>query len=105
MSSGQGGAELLYSTRILAATPPGRWSPGAEEIAHKTGLPATLVRTALASSILAWNKDPQRAAAAWRTVPRAHSAAATEAVAGSVSVTDLRAEETRRSQAALGPLW
>lgn len=52
----------LDAARVLAAQPPTQWTAGAEHIAEQTGLPASLVRSALASLVRAWNTDPRRAA-------------------------------------------
>ena len=48
--------------RILAAQPRARWTAGAEHIAQRAGIPATLVRSALASMVRAWNTDVRKAA-------------------------------------------
>ena len=52
----------LEATRVLAAQPPEHWTAGAEHIAAKTGMPSSLIRSALVGMVHAWNHDPRKAA-------------------------------------------
>ncbi|MCA0306335.1 MAG: relaxase domain-containing protein [Actinobacteria bacterium] len=56
------GAEaVLGAVQVLAAQPAAQWAAGAEHLAERTGIPSTLVRSALASMVSARNADPRRA--------------------------------------------
>ena len=56
------GAEAaLDAVRVLAAQPADRWIAGTEHIAERTGVPPTLLRSALASMVRARNADPRKA--------------------------------------------
>jgi conjugative relaxase-like TrwC/TraI family protein len=57
-----GGDAAIDAVRVLAAQSGDRWTSGAEHIARATGVPAVLVRTALADMVHAWNQNPRRAA-------------------------------------------
>jgi DNA primase catalytic core len=52
----------LEAASVLAAQPPEHWTAGAEHIAAKTGVPSSLIRTALVGMVHAWNQDPRKAA-------------------------------------------
>ncbi len=56
-----GAEDALDAVRVLAAQPPDRWIAGTEHIAGRTGLPPTLLRSALASMVRARNADPRKA--------------------------------------------
>jgi DNA primase catalytic core len=57
----EGAQAVLDAVHVLAAQPPNQWTAGAEHIAERTGLPPSLVRSALASMVRARNADPRRA--------------------------------------------
>jgi len=57
----EGAEAALDAVRVLAAQPADRWIAGTEHIAERTGLPATLLRSALASMVKARNADPRKA--------------------------------------------
>ena len=63
-------------------------------------MPAALVRTVLASAIVAWNKDPQRAATAWRTDNHEPHPADAQEVSNRTASTRARAEEFKERRAA-----
>ncbi|HEY5180341.1 MAG TPA: hypothetical protein VIJ07_11325, partial [Dermatophilaceae bacterium] len=52
----------LEVVRIVAAQPPTRWDLGAQQIAERLHLPASLIRGALKDLVNAWNLDPRAAA-------------------------------------------
>jgi DNA primase len=57
----EGAEAALDAVRVLAAQPADRWIAGTEHIAERTGLPPTLLRSALASMVRARNADPRKA--------------------------------------------
>lgn len=59
---------VLAAVQVLAAQPADTWTSGAEHIAEQSGVPSTLVRSALLSHVRAWNTDARQAAqhAAWQ---------------------------------------
>ena len=57
----QGGEAAIDAVRVLAAQSSDGWTSGAEHIAHETGVPAVLVRAALADMVHAWNQNPRKA--------------------------------------------
>ncbi len=57
----EGAGAALDAVRVLAAQPAERWIAGTEHIAERTGLPPTLLRSALASMVKARNADPRKA--------------------------------------------
>jgi DNA primase catalytic core len=59
---------VLAAVQVLAAQPADTWASGAEHIAEQSGVPSTLVRSALLSHVRAWNTDARQAAqhAAWQ---------------------------------------
>lgn len=58
-----GSDAIIDAVRVLAAQPGQRWASGAEHIASQTGIPAAIVRAALAPMVRAWNLDPRKATA------------------------------------------
>ena len=103
LSRGTEATGLLSSTHVFAASAPSQWVAGTVEIALRTGMPAALVQMVLASAIMAWNKDPQRAATTWRTDNHHHQPAKTHEDSGSTTSTHARAEEfTQRRAAQVG---
>ena len=57
----QGTEAALDAIRVLAAQPTDRWIDGTHHIAERTGIPPTLLRSALASMVKARNADPRKA--------------------------------------------
>lgn len=57
----EGTEAALDAVRVLAAQPADRWITGTEHIAERTGLPPTLLLSALASMVKARNADPRKA--------------------------------------------
>lgn len=49
---------VLESLRVIAAQPPEHWEDGLQDIAERLPLPVTVLRTALADLVTAWNEDP-----------------------------------------------
>ena len=55
-------AAALEAVRVVAAQPAARWETGAQGVADRLQLPASLIRTALKDMVAAWNGDPRAAA-------------------------------------------
>ena len=53
---------ILAAVQVLAAQPRARWASGAAHIAQQAKAPSSLVRSALASMVKAWNADVRKAA-------------------------------------------
>ena len=88
--------EALHASHALAAAPPSRWSIDAELIAERFGVPSSIVRCVLASSVQAWNTDPQRVAAFWDSERRSRSTAVRLARDDhQVAISNMRAEQQR----------
>ena len=75
---------VLDAVQVLAAQPRSRWTAGVEHIAATAGIPATLVRSALASMVSAWNADVRKAAqqALTKPTPQPGSPGSTPATGG-----------------------
>jgi DNA primase catalytic core len=91
-------SEVLHALHALAAAPSTRWSIEAELIAERFGMPSSIVRCVLASSVQAWNMDAQRAAASWESERRSRTTTARQARGNrQVAISDVQAEEQRTS--------
>jgi DNA primase catalytic core len=88
--------EVLHALHALAAAPPTRWSIDAELIAERFGMPSSIVRCVLASSVQAWNLDAQRAAASWASEQRSRTTTARQTRDNrQVAISPPQAEEQR----------
>ncbi len=87
--------DALHALHAVAAAPPARWNVDAELIAEGFGVPSSIVRCVLASTVQAWNSDPQRASAVWHVERRRSNTARHARDNRHVAISHMHGEEQR----------